>query len=126
MASIIYLPVNNGLEERFGALLGIAASEKEMQICRSLGELSEMLREPRSNVTVAVLFAVNREDIKGILSLGDLMADVKSILILADEDQDTMVSVHKLRPRYVTWTDCDPMDIFTVLKRIVALYDLPH
>ena len=81
---------------------------------------------PFSNIKVAVFFAVTRAEITRILSLGDLMADVKSILVLLDEDKNTMAKVHKLRPRYVTWTDCDPIDTVMVTKRIVDLYDVPQ
>ena len=126
MASIVYTPSLNELERRFLALLEIAIPKKKFEICRSTGELSARLGMPLSNVKVAVLFGVTRTEITQILSLGDLMTDVKSILVLSDEDKDTMAKVHKLRPRYVTWADCDLIDIVTVIKRMVDLYDVPQ
>ncbi len=83
---------------------------------------------PFSNVKVAVLFAVTRKDINRILSFCDLIADVKTILVLSDldEDKETMMKAHLLRPRYVTWADCDLIDIVTVTKRMVDLYDAPQ
>ncbi|MBA4423327.1 MAG: hypothetical protein C0390_09575 [Syntrophus sp. (in: bacteria)] len=126
MGLIVYTPSENELERRFLTLLEMAIPKKKFEIYRSIGEMSARLGMPLSNVKVAVLFAVTREEITRILSLGDLMADVKSILILSDEDNDTMAKVHKLRPRYVAWADCDPIDIVTVTKRMVDLYDLPQ
>lgn len=126
MASIVYTPSINELERRFLALLEMAIPKKKFEICHSIGELSTRLGMPLSNVKVAVFFAVTRTEITRILSLGDLMADVKSILVLSDEDKDTMAKVHKLRPRYVTWVDCDLVDIVTVIKRMVDLYDVPQ
>jgi hypothetical protein len=124
MASILYLPSENDLEHRFRKLLRFAAPKKKFEICRTVGELSNKLRDPHSNVKVAVLFTLSREEIMGILSLGDLMADVKSILILPDDDKDTIMKAHTLRPRYVTCADCDPIDIVTVFKRMIELYDV--
>jgi hypothetical protein len=58
----------------------MAIPQKKFEICRSIGELSARSGMPLSNVKVAALFALTREEITRILSLGDLMADVKSIL----------------------------------------------
>ena len=126
MALIVYTPSENELERRFFALLEMAIPKKKFEICHSIGELSARLSMPLLNVKVVVLFAVTRTEITRILMLGDLMADVKSIIILADEDKDTMAKAHKLRPRYVTWLDCDPIDIVSVIKRMVDLYDVPR
>lgn len=126
MATIVYTPSINELERRFLALLEMAIPKKTFEICHSIGELSTRLGMPLSNVKVAIFFAVTQTEITRILSLGDLMADVKSILVLSDEDKDTMAKVHKLRPRYVTWIDCDPIDIVTVAKRMIDLYDVPQ
>jgi hypothetical protein len=72
---------------RFQKLLGFAVPKKKLEICRTVGELSVQLRKPHSNVRVAILFTLSREEITGVLSLGDLMADVKSIRILPDDDR---------------------------------------
>jgi hypothetical protein len=125
MASILYIPSENGLEMRFRALLGFAAPKKKLGICRTLGELSKRLRKPRSNVRVAVLFALSQEEIMGILSLGDLMADVKSLLILADDSRETIMKAHTLRPHYITWVDTDFRHIVSVFGKMIELYDVP-
>ncbi len=126
MASIVYTPSINELERRFLALLEMAIPRKRFEVCYSIGELSTRLGMPLSNVKVAVFFAVTQTEITRILSLGDLMANVKSILVLSDEDKDTMIKAHTLRPRYVTWIDCDLIDVVTVTKRMVDLYDVPQ
>ena len=126
MASIIYIPSENDHERRFLALLEMAIPKKKFEICHSVGELSARLGMPFSNVKVAVLFAVTRTEIMQILTLGDLMADVKSIIILADDDRDTMMKAHTLRPRYITWLDSDFSNVVSVLRNMVALYDVTH
>lgn len=126
MASIVYTPSINELERRFLALLEMAIPRKRFEVCYSIGELSTRLGMPLSNVKVAVFFAVTQTEITRILSLGDLMANVKSILVLSDEDKDTMIKAHTLRPRYVTWIDRDLIDVVTVTKRMVDLYDAPQ
>lgn len=126
MASIIYIPSVIDLERRFLALLEMAIPKKKFEICHSIGELSARLGMPLSNVNVAVIFAVTRDEITRIISLGDLMADVKSILVLADDDRDTIMKAHTLRPRYITWLDSDFRNIMNVLRNMVDLYDAPR
>lgn len=123
MASILYIPTVKGLEQYFRALLEITIPHKKCEICRSFEELSQKLRNPHSNVKIAVLFAADREEIARILSLGSLLEDVKIILILGDEDKETILKAHTLRPRYVTWMDGDLSNVVTVFKRMVGLYD---
>jgi len=124
MASIIYTPSENGLERRFLEQLEMAIPKKRFEICRSIGELSARLGRQPLSVKVAVLFAVTRTEIMRILLLGDLMADVKSIVVLADDDRDTVMKAHTLRPRYITWMDSDFSKIVSVLRNMVALYDV--
>ena len=73
----------------------MAIPKKKFEICHSIGELSARLGMPLLNVKAAVLFAVIRTEIMRILSLGDLIADVKSIIILADDYRDTIMKAHK-------------------------------
>jgi hypothetical protein len=123
MASILYIPTENGLEQCFRALLHVTVPNKEFETCRSLAELTERLGKPLSNVRVAVLFAINREEVSAILSIGDLMRDVKTILVLPDQDKDTLMKAHTLRPRYIASLDTDFGNIPIVLRRMVDLYD---
>ena len=123
MASIIYLPGHNGLGKRFSAMIGKEVPEKRVEVYCTLEALSRRLCKP--TVKVAVLFATDQQILEQILSLGDLMEDVQSILVLADQEKETMSKAHRLRSRYITWSDCDPADILTVFKRMIDLYDIP-
>ena len=113
------------MEERFSELIGMVNRKKKIKVYRSLADLSAILHKPRSNVRVAVLFAANHEELTGILSLENLMEDVKVILILKDAEKDTIVKAHMLRPRYITWLDSGLSDIVTVFNRMIDLYDVP-
>src|SRR5574340_706910 len=86
MASIVFTPSINQLEQRFLALLEMAIPKKVFEVCYSIGELSTRLSMPLSNVKVAVFFAVTHTEIRRILCLGDLMTCVRRILVRAGED----------------------------------------
>jgi hypothetical protein len=73
---------------------------------------------------VAVLFAITRAEIMRILLLGDLITDLKSLVVLADDDRDTVMKAHTLRPRYIAWLDSDVKNVVNVLRNMVDLYDV--
>jgi hypothetical protein len=124
MASIIYIPAENNLAYTFLTLLETAIPKKKFEIFHSITELSARLVIPPLNVKVAVFFAVTRAEIMRILLLGDLITDLKSLVVLADDDMDTVIKAHILRPRYVTWLDSDFKNVVCVLRNMVDLYDV--
>jgi len=125
MATILYLPSDNGLVDRFCEVLNYTIPGKPFAICHTLEELSRQLRDPQSIVKVAVLCVMDKEEIEGITALGEVIENVKLIFILAYDDRETIMMAHRLRPRYITWLDSDFRNVAGVLKRLVALYDDP-
>ncbi len=79
---------------------------------------------PSSNLKVAVLFCMTKADLQDVFSLCDLILDLKIILILPDDDEETMAKAHHLRPRYLSWLDDNFLDIGAVLKKMIRLYDV--
>ena len=69
---------------------------------------------------IAVLLAGNREELLKILSIGDLLNDIPIILIIPDQDEDTIHKAHALRPRFLTQTNSDFKDVAAVLKKVIA------
>ncbi|MBN1547944.1 MAG: hypothetical protein JW902_14935 [Syntrophaceae bacterium] len=126
MAIILYLP---DYEEKGEALLqhmAVELPQRNIEIYRIFPDLCRRLLQPLSDVRVAVLFCMTKNDFLEILSLGDLLLELKIILILPDDDRDTIIKAHNLRPRYLSWVDQNYLDIGAVLRRMVELYDPPQ
>ena len=69
---------------------------------------------------IAVLLAGNREELLKILSIGDLLNDIPIILIIPDQDKDTVHTAHTFTPRFLSQTDSDFKDVAAVLKKMLA------
>jgi hypothetical protein len=67
----------------------------------------------------------SREDFAQIYLLKDFLEHVYLLLVVPDEDRETIARAHRLRPRVVTRLDGDGSEMKNVLKRMLERYDDP-
>ena len=94
--------------------------EEEVEIYKTIDLLTRRLRKPRGDMEIAVLLAANRKDLLEMLSIRDLLDNIRTVLILPDKSDDTIAKGHCLRPRYVSFVDSDFGDIAAVLSKMLG------
>ena len=109
--------------ERLQRIIETVVSKKNVTIYRTIDELSGGLRQPRNDVSVALLLASSRMDLHELVSLRDLLWDIKIILILPDSDPETIAKGHILRPRFLSDCDSNFQDVAAVLSRMIKNSD---
>jgi hypothetical protein len=121
MNVILYRPV---IEENSKELLYRVIENLELEIRlevhRTIGSLSHSLSQPKEDSTVAVLFAASKDELLNILSIRDLLFNVRIILVLPDREDDTIAKGHSLRPRFLTYVDSDSEKIIAVLGKMLG------
>jgi hypothetical protein len=50
-----------------------------------------------------------------------LFGNIKIVLILPDRNNETIVIGHKLRPRFLSYTDSDFIDVAVVLENMLKI-----
>jgi len=88
-------------------MLQSAFKKSWMKRCRTLDELTKRLHEPLYNISAAVLMINDRKEFEEILSLKDILWNIKLIIIISSHADISQINVHVLRPRFLTWTDTD-------------------
>ncbi|HVO67929.1 MAG TPA: hypothetical protein VMT12_15740 [Syntrophales bacterium] len=119
MTLLIYTTRMEGAGERLLQIVDTVVSGENVKIYRTVDGLSRGLRQPRNEVTLAILLASSKEDLINLLSIRDLLSDMKIILILPDSDPETVAKGHMLRPRFLTYCDSDFVDVAAVLSLMV-------
>jgi len=119
MTLLIYTAKNENAGERLLKIIDTVISEVDVKIYRTIDALSKGLREPRADVIVVILIACSKQDLMDLLSIRDLLSDMKLILILPDRDQDTIVKGHILRPRFMSHCNSDFVDVAAVLDLMI-------
>lgn len=87
----------------------------------SVAHLSRRLCRPhvRRGETIGVLFAADRQDLANLLSIQDLLDDVRIILVLPDDKKETVSAGHRLRPRYISYAGGNFEDVAAVLNKMM-------
>ena len=93
------------------------------EIYSTIDTLGQRLSRPSYNIAVAVLLISGREELRDVLSIRHLFDNIKIVLILPDRKNETIVIGHKLRPRFLSYTDGDFKDVAAVLKKMLTVLD---
>ncbi len=126
MGVILYLP---GKDESSATLLRIvktAIPDHDIEIYSSISELSERLHHSMLDVSVAVLHMASRAELMEIIYLGDLLKELKIVLVLPDNQPDTLDKAYVLCPRFIISAESDFRHLGSVLTKMVDLYEKTH
>ena len=120
MNMLFYRPGTNATGKELQSLIEAQVPQVKTDIYRTMDSLSRRLRQPGREWDAAVLLAATREDLSDILSIRKLLGDVRIILILPDREEHTVAEGHRLRPRFLTYTDSDLGEVTSVLKKMLG------
>lgn len=98
-------------------------SEEHVKIYWTIEALARRLQQPRNGMNVAIFHISGMDDLQRLISLQDLLWDMKIILILPNSDPDTIAKGHILRPRFLIDYESDFQDVSAVLSRIIGNTD---
>ena len=93
------------------------APVQQIETYRTLESLSFRLREARNEQALSILLASSREELLSILALRDAFHGVPIMLVVPDQDHETLTIAHKLHPRFLTYKDDDFTDLGAVLAK---------
>ena len=85
----------------------------------ALDDVETYLRQPSHLDELLVLMPKDRKELDDLVAIGDLMRDAKLVLVLPEDAPGTNERSHLMRPRFVTYTDCDPSHLILVVDRLL-------
>ncbi|MFU8819543.1 MAG: hypothetical protein ACNA74_07465 [Desulfurivibrio sp.] len=93
-----------------------------LDICPDQAQLALSLPPLWSGEAVAILLIADPLDLKAALLHQELLTNLPLILVLPDDDRETVRTGHQLRPRFVGFHGNDFSEITAVLKRVLARF----
>ena len=124
MTVILYSKLKDKPGKRLQRAMEMLIPKGSIEVCSTFDSLSLRLHQPLDDVRQVVLNASSKKDLLDILSLRDILWNVRVILVLPDRDATTTSMGHLLRPRLISYEDSDFLDVFAVLSRMMAAADM--
>jgi hypothetical protein len=90
-----------------------------MKRCKTISEFSKKMHEPLHDVSAVVLLIDNRKELERILSLKDILWEIKLIIVFSSQSNIAQMEVMALRPRFLTWMDTDLSQVVDVLGNMM-------
>lgn len=119
MNLLFYATVTNGPGKRLQRVIEGLVPRKRTETYRTIDSLARRLRRPRYDLAVVVLLAAGKQDLLDLLSIRDLLEDLRIVLLLPNRQKDTIAKGHTLRPRFLTYADSDFSDVAAVLRKML-------
>jgi len=116
---LIYARSPEGLGERWLKLLQASGPSIGIEVYRTLGSFLHRLQHPAGNFLVILLLA-SLDELREILSVRYLLEASRLVLVLPDQDQETLKAAHRLRPRFLTYLYSDFSDLVKVIGKMSA------
>jgi hypothetical protein len=126
MGLLLFLPAKDEPGSSLLQIIKTAVPDYEIEIYSSISQLMERLQKPLLDVSVAVLYASSRSELMEIIYLGDLLGELRVVLVLPDGQMDILNIAHALRPRLIASAESDFKYLGSVLKKMINLYDRTH
>ena len=89
-------------------------------IFQTLESFYNRIRQGRTDITAAVVFASDRQDIIKLQGIRELISDMRMIMILPDAEEESVKMGHSYYPRYISFTDSTFEDVAAVLQKIIS------
>jgi len=83
--------------------------------------LLQRLHKPLPEAVVFVLLVSGRQELMELGEYQEWLRDCRLILVLPDDDMETISRGHTLRPRFVTYAESDFIDISAVLGKMLGV-----
>ena len=92
---------------------------ESISIFQTLESFYDRARQGRTDISAAIVHISNMQDIHKLQTLRDLISDMRIIMILPDNKEETLRIGHSFYPRYISFADSTFEDVTAVLQKII-------
>ncbi|HAJ28503.1 MAG TPA: hypothetical protein DCG53_14895 [Syntrophus sp. (in: bacteria)] len=107
--------------EKLQRVIDILVPRNSVETFRTMPSLLKRLHQPLSEAVVFVFLISSRQELLELVGYQEWLHDRRLILVLPDDDMETISRGHALRPRFVTYAESDFIDISAVLGKMLGV-----
>ena len=118
MRLLFYSSGDDQDEKRLEAAVHQVIPESKIELFKRLDDLRERLRRPIEPNSIAVLSALNREELQQMQVLRRLLIEIYVVIVIPDRKKSTIELAHLLLPRFLSHVNSDFTDLKIVLDKM--------
>jgi len=107
--------------EKLQRVIDVLVPRSSVETFRTMPSLLQRLHQPLSEVVVFVFLISSRQELLDLVEYQEWLRDRRLILVLPDDDRETISRGHALRPRFVTYAESDFIDVSAVLGKMLGV-----
>jgi len=120
MMLLLYAKARNGVSQELKQILNGRSSDACLETYSNLDDLFQRLRQPRLNLKIGVLSIGSEAELDRLLTIRELLSDMRLVLVLSDKDPQTVSKAHALAPRFITFTDAGIDPLVSVVEKMMG------
>lgn len=117
---LFYSAPTHNVGNRLQSIVEKAVYRENIIIVRQVEQLMRILRQPLNGIVAAVIMVGSNDELAELMEIRDFLLRIPLILVLPDQERDTVTRGHVFRPRYLTYIDSDLTVVQDVFKKMVG------
>lgn len=123
MNLLFYLPRPTGRRNEILGALAPFVSDGRLEVFPDLKSFASRLRRPKDPLSVSLIWNPTMADLREIAGMRDLLAGIRTLLVLPDQEKETIALAHMIHPSYITYAEEGLPEIVCVLGRLAEFYE---
>ncbi len=117
---LLYLPPTQSAGDKLQATVESVVMRENMVIVYNIDNIFQILSQPMHGIAAAVILVSTDQELIELQKFKEMILRIPTILILPDQNRETLTKGFVLRPRFLTYADGDFSDVRDVFRNIVG------
>jgi hypothetical protein len=117
---LFYSSTSQGCGIRIEEGLSTLVPGESVEVYRSIDDLANRLKRLLDHDAIAILQVRAKEELLDLVSISNLLQDVRVILLLSDREEETISLAHRLRPRFLANSESGFSDTMSVVRKMLG------
>jgi hypothetical protein len=115
MNLFVYMPTPGDKGDELLKALAPYVSRGSLDVFSDLPSFAVRARQPKDPFSIALIWDPSKEDLREIARMRDFLTGVRTLLVLPDQETETIALAHKILPNYITYIDEGVSEVVSVL-----------
>ncbi len=122
---LLYLPPAQADGIKLRTMVASVVVRENIVIVCNMEKLFRVLSQPMHGIATAILLISTDHELVELQRFKDIILRIPTILILPDQNRDTITKGFVLRPRFLTYADSDFSEVRDVFRKIISKVNFP-